>query len=42
MNRLNNTLLAKNDSMAVETILKTLDKDQDGFIGIDDIVSMNS
>lgn len=42
MNRLNNCLLGKNDSMAVEMILRTLDKDKDDFIGIEDIVAMNS
>ena len=27
--------------MAIETIFKTLDQDEDGFIGIEDVVALN-
>lgn len=41
MHRINNTLLSKNDGMAIDTMMQTLDQDKDGFIGMGDILSMN-
>lgn len=41
LQRVNASLLSKGDSMAIEIILHTLDKDKDGFIGIQDVLDMN-
>lgn len=41
MDRINNSLLAKNDSMVIQTILHTLDADKDGYINLEDILAVN-
>ena len=40
--RINATFGASKDQMGAEAIFKTLDQDKDGFIGIEDVLSMNS
>lgn len=41
MDRINGSLLAKNDSMVIETILHTLDQDKDGVINVEDVLAVN-
>lgn len=40
MGRINQSLLAANDPMSLDMILQTLDADQDGFVGLEDILGM--